>query len=176
MLVSALGRLYLSRDIPMESSREARNSVEVNRWCRQSHPISAQEHLKWHDWQAKDPNTRMYAIYSVETEDFLGVCGLTGISWTHRKAEFSLYITPSQRRRGYAGEALSTLVEHGFYDLNLHRIWGEMFDGNPAESLFTSLGMVYEGCLRQTYFKDGRYLDSHIYSIMRDEWKRLRPC
>ena len=107
--------------------------------------------------------------------NLVGVCGLTDINLIHRRAEFSLYIFPEYHRRGYAKDALKALFRHGFDDLNLHSIWGETFDGNPALSLFTDkLGMVYEGTRRQFYFKNGKYVDAHIISLTKEEFYERR--
>ena len=155
---------------------DKRNHIDVRRWCRQTGLINDEQHYEWYCWQAKDPNTRMYAIWAKEkvdgkiTDKPVGVCGLTSIDWVHRRAEFSCYTFSDQRLKGYAKKALTLLFEHGFNDLNLNIIWGETFDGNPALGLFLQLGMVEEGTRREFYFKEGKYLDAHLISIKRDEW------
>lgn len=165
--------------------RSNRNSAEIWRWCRQHTLISDMNQLRWMEKIENDPTVKMFSIKeNVEranefgmhdkcfgVKNLVGVCGLTDINLIHRRAEFSLYIFPEYHRRGYANEALRLLFKHGFDDWNLHSIWGETFDGNPALSLFTDkLGMVYDGTRRQFYFKNGKYVDAHIISITKDEF------
>lgn len=98
------------------------------------------------------------------------MCGLTSIDHLHQRAEFSLYVGPQYRKRGYAKETLKTLFSYGFVALNLNCIWGETFDGNPAAKIFESVGMVREGTRRDFYFKKGKFIDCHLYSVKRSEW------
>jgi diamine N-acetyltransferase len=115
----------------------------------------------------------MYIISRSGLLDTVGICGLTSIDHVGRTAEFSILINSVFRRKGLAGKALKTLLWHGFSDLNLNLIWGETFVGNPAISLYERLGFTKEGTLRERYFKEGAYIDTHVYSIKRDEFIAL---
>lgn len=168
-----------------QSLRNNRNLPEIWDWCRQHTLISGSDQTSWADMIEKNPTVKMFSIrenfefaspIGMHDKSFgmgklVGVCGLTDINLIHRRAEFSLYIFPEYHRRGYAHEALRLLFKHGFDDWNLHSIWGETFDGNPALTLFTDkMGMVYEGTRRQFYFKNGKYVDAHIISITKEEF------
>ena len=64
------------------------------------------------------------------------------------------------------------LIAHGFDVLNLHRIELAVYENNPrAMKSYTKLGFVEEGRLRQKRFKNGRWLDEVIMSILRTEWR-----
>ena len=65
--------------------------------------------------------------------------------------------------QGLGKRALIKLLDHGFTTRNLHVIWGETFEGNPARKLFELLGMVSEGKRRQFYLKNNIYLDGLFY-------------
>jgi RimJ/RimL family protein N-acetyltransferase len=111
-------------------------------------------------------------MYAVTAQGgIVGVAGLTSIDRLARRAEFSLYIGPEHHGEGYGRKALIALFTKGFRDLGLNLIWGESFDGNPAIRLFESLGMIREGTRRDFYFKDGRFIDAHLFSIRSTEWK-----
>lgn len=178
-------RVALSPDIPPKA-REWRNDIRIRRWCRQ---YSLIDDRSQHLWEAKittDPTIKMFGVellpeppspnvLTVGTTSFygvtyLGVCGLTSINRVNQSAEFSLYIAPWAQGKGYGKEALSLLLEHGFKDHNLNRIWGEVFDGNPALRMFSDMGMRHEGTLRQSYFREGKFIDSHIVGILRSEF------
>lgn len=161
----------LSPDIPF-NARDQRNLPEVFKWCRQYTLIDQESHNKWLANISKDPTIKMFGIVcgkALKSQN-VGVCGLTSIDHVNQKAEFSLYIFPKYHSSGYGKDALYTLLKHGFNDLNLNRIWGEVYDGNPAMILFESLGFKKEGIQRQSYFRQGRFINSHIISILRDEW------
>lgn len=152
-----------------------RNNPDVWHWCRQYGPLHWQNHKDWLSWQAKDSKTEMFAILARSPGDpvggpeefhFLaGVCGLTDVDKVNGRAEFSLYIDPNQHNKGYGKAALLTLFRWGFDSLRLNRIWGESFDGNKAINLFTKLGMEKEGVRRDFYFRDGDFINAHLFSI-----------
>lgn len=152
-----------------EQLRTWRNRPEIMRWCRQSDVISDVEQTAWFSRQSADPTIKMYAVMG--QPGIVGVAGLTSIDRLARRAEFSLYIGPEHHGEGYGRKALVALFTKGFRDLGLNLIWGESFDGNPAIRLFESLGMIREGTRRDFYFKDGRFIDAHLFSIRSTEWK-----
>lgn len=153
-----------------ENLLRMRNLPEIYRMCRQFDLLHESNHANWINAQAKNPSISMYAIREHQEGDAIGVCGLTDIDLINRRAEFSLYIDPMMQGRGIGLIALGKLLEKGFNSYNLNTIWGETFDGNPAISTFEKLGFVKEGTRRQFYFREGRYIDAHLYSISREEW------
>lgn len=162
-----------------EQIRAWRNDRRIWRWCRQNDLITDVAQERWFERQGNDSSIRMYSIYAPEKnlkcDFFVGVCGLTSIDMTNRRAEFSLYIAPDQHGSGFGRAALKTLFTHGFNNLGLNSIWGETFDGNKAATLFEQLGMKKEGSRRDHYFRDGKFIDAHLYSILRSEWQLALP-
>ena len=150
---------------------EWRNDSRIRQWCRQYDIIQPWAHKKWYESLANRDDVRMYAIINTHGK-VVGICGLTNIDQLNQRAEFSLYIGPEYQRHGYGFKALSTLIDHGFRNLNLHTIWGESYDKNPACGLFEAVGMGKEGTRRNFYFRDGAFLDAHLYSVVRSEWKQ----
>lgn len=149
--------------------RDARNDSSIRHWCRQHDLISDLDQERWYERQNQDPTISMYSILDLDGH-LCGVCGLTSIDHIIRRAEFSLYIFPKCQKKGYGEVALKTLFNHGFLELNLNQIYGETFKGNPALSLFEKLGMSKDGLRRDFYYKDGKYVDSILISLMRTEW------
>lgn len=167
-------KIFLIKDLP-DSYRVLgwRNDPVINKWCRQFTDISTVAHNKWLSRIEEDPSIEMFGIYNSDEHCPVGVCGLTSINYINRTAEFSLYIAPGWQRKGYGKEALETLLAHGFWAFNLNRIWGETFDGNPAADMFLDIGMKAEGVLRESYFREGRYINSTVYSILAREFNDL---
>ncbi len=157
----------------MAQARAWRNQEEIRRWCREPDLISDAAQARWFQRQGDDPTIRMWKIMATtgRASAPVGVCGLTSIRATDRSAEFSLYVAPEAQRRGLGKIALSLLLTHGFDNLGLHSIWGESFDGNPAARLFERIGLTKEGTRRQAYWKSGRFVDAHLYSILAEEWR-----
>lgn len=161
----------LRKEFNPELMRTLRNLPQIRDWCRESDLISE---LSQHEFLKKisiDKNNLMYSIHIDGESDLIGVCGLTNILWTHRSAEWSLYIDPKWQGKGFAESALKTMIAHGFHNMNLHRIWGEIFDTNiPCLKMAEKIGFVTEGKLRQSYYKKGQYIDSLIVGMLKSEF------
>lgn len=160
----------------MSYVREWRNDYAIWQWCRQNDLISDVDQNRWFERQSTDPTIKMYKITVGFKKDDkphvvpVGVCGLTSIDYVNRRAEFSLYIAPQFQGNDFGDKALRCLLSHGFKNLGLHVIWGEVFAGNPALKLFENLGIKREGTRRDFYFRDGKFIDAHLISIKEDEW------
>lgn len=155
-------------------ARRWRNDYRIWRHCRQNDLISDVDQERWFERQASDPSIKMYAVVVIANAvaTHVGVCGLTSIDWQNRRAEFSLYIGPEFQGAGHGRRALKNLLAHAFTNLGLHQIWGEVFDGNvPALKTFGALGFMVDGRLRQRYWRDGRFLDTYMVSLLADEWR-----
>lgn len=149
-------------------ARVWRNDPRVWNWCRQMKPISDIEQKTWFERQSNDASIQMYSVISNGLH--VGVCGFTSIDLINRRAEFSLYIDPKLTGKGIGTRTLKTLLSHGFKQWGFHSIWGESFEGNPAARIFKKLGMKQEGIRRDFYFREGKFVDAHLYSIMDYEW------
>ena len=144
-----------------------RNDPRIMRWCRQHAPLHWDRHINWVSWQAHDDTTDMFIVEDIKSKHKVGCAGLTSINMINRRAEFSLWIEPSEHGKGYGTSALCNLLDYGFCSLGLNRIWGESLAGNPAMRLFKAMDMDQEGKRRDFYFKDGVYHDAHLFSINR---------
>lgn len=161
--------------IPSEFIRNWRNDPRIYKWCRQYEPLNKWDHEKWLSSLPNRSNVKMFGILPDDKTSHAGVCGLTDIDYVNSRAEFSLYIEPENQSFGYGNGALKTLCAHGFLALGLEHIFGETFDGNPAAQMFEKVGFIKEGSRRSYYYRDGKFIDAHLYSILnkefRDKWK-----
>ena len=67
------------------------------------------------------------------------------------------------------------VVDYGFGDLDLLRIYATHFARNPASGrVMQKAGMTREGCLRQHVLRWDVPQDLVYYGILRDEWLVLR--
>jgi [ribosomal protein S5]-alanine N-acetyltransferase len=162
------------REKDVDALFKARNDERIYKWCRQFDVLHEKNHREWFESLAHDRTVSMYAIRdeTSATAEAIGVCGLTGIDFINRRAEFSLYIMPECHGKGFGEKALQALLEKAFNSYNLNIVWGETFDGNQAASTFEKLGFIKEGTRRQFYYRKGVYIDAHLYSISREEWSQ----
>lgn len=74
-------------------------------------------------------------------------------------------------RMGYAWEACSTVIGHGFKHLNAHKIFAEAIDPLKSVGLMKKLGMQLEGVQRlQTKDHLGNWADLYFYGLLAHEY------
>ncbi len=96
---------------------------------------------------------------------------LTGINYINRTAESHIMIgDKSCWGKGYGGEALMEILTYGFNELGLNRIEARINADNTASlRLHQKIGYRREGVLREAIYKNGRYKDVIVMSILKEE-------
>ena len=115
-----------------------------------------------------------FEIRDLKSDQLIGHCGLYYIDWIHRHAEFGIYVGDLDfRSGGYGSDALRALLKYGFNDINLNKIWCEVFSNNTALEVYKHIGFKYEGKLRDHYYNEGKYWDSHMLSMLKKEFEEV---
>tara|TARA_Y100001934_G_C12286133_1_gene742417 strand:- start:722 stop:1264 length:543 start_codon:yes stop_codon:yes gene_type:complete len=112
------------------------------------------------------------AIINKKNKKHVGNISLQDICWISRSAELAVMIGDSAgRNRGIGYRASKLIVTHGFTALNLHSIRCKTFATNDAMiRLAKKLGMNHVGSLRESEFKNGRYLGVEIFDLLKKDW------
>lgn len=85
----------------------------------------------------------------------------------HRAGVGILVADPSDRRKGYAREALETLVKYCSDILNLHQLYCNIEADNEASiALFKGLGFVEAGRKKDWIFTGKAYADELMFQII----------
>jgi RimJ/RimL family protein N-acetyltransferase len=86
-------------------------------------------------------------------------------------ANLGYWVHPDHWGKGYATEAASLAVTHGFEELALHRVSATIVADNEASKrVVEKLGFVHEGTKRDDAFVGGEYVDREVYAVLVDEW------
>lgn len=107
-------------------------------------------------------------VFAIATEsEAIGVIGLTLGEDVHRfTAELGYWLGEPFWGRGIMTDAVRVVVEHGFSELGLLRIYAEPYAGNVGSArVLEKAGFELEGRMRANVFKDGRILDQLLYSV-----------
>jgi ribosomal-protein-serine acetyltransferase len=100
----------------------------------------------------------------------VGVISLRIYPW-YRSGEISYWLVAEVRGQGIATRATWALVDHGFNELDLHRIQIQCATRNRASRAIPErLGFTLEGILREAERVDGQFNDLAVYSMLRREW------
>ena len=108
--------------------------------------------------------------------EIVGAVYLLGIEPINRCAEYAIWIGEAAHRGQGAGElATREILRHAFGDLNLNRVYLTVVSGNArARAFYARLGFVEEGVMRQAVFKEGRYCDVVMMSMLASDWAALQ--
>ena len=120
--------------------------------------------------QNRDKAVRL-AIIAAAGCPLIGTVQLTNIHCVDRSAEFSIMIGDRDHwSKGVGTLATRFMLDHGFHDLNLNRIYLTVLSSNiRAIKTYERVGFVREGVLREAVFKDGRFEDLIQMSQLRGD-------
>jgi [ribosomal protein S5]-alanine N-acetyltransferase len=132
------------------------------------HPYPEGGAAEWIASTVADDRPR-FAIVRRDDGALVGSIGLA-VEPEHRRAEVGYFVGVEHWGRGYATEALLALLAYGFGELGLNRIFAHHFLRNPASGrVLEKAGMRCEGTRRRHTLKDGEFLDSAVYALLRSE-------
>lgn len=86
-------------------------------------------------------------------------------------ATMGFALRPDAWGAGYGTETVRLLLDVGFDELGLHRVWGARSPINGASArTMEAAGMVEEGRIREHIKKRGQWRDSIVHGIIDREW------
>lgn len=80
------------------------------------------------------------------------------------------HILPEYRGKGYTLKAWYAGIDFAFEMLNMNRIYGEVLETNTKALKLDEMTMRKEGVKKQAVYQSGRYLDSVMFGLLREEW------
>ena len=142
------------------------------------HPYKAKDAEKWiqiaHD-ALENQNGYVFAMRSRQHSGFMGGIGLR-INQRFNHAELGYWVGVPYWNQGFGTEAVGRVIQFGFEELNLHKIFATYLIQNPASGqVMYKNGMVKEGTLKDHYRKDGEYKTIVQCRITRDEYNSPNP-
>ncbi len=105
-----------------------------------------------------DKDATMFSMLEKDTREFIG--NIEFFNRVDDEAEWGIVITSKMQNKGYGKEALRRSVEYGFNELDLKRIYLEVYANNPRAI------HIYENC----GFKEYDRTDVDVFmEILKDE-------
>ncbi|AIW41940.1 GNAT family protein [Paenibacillus sp. FSL M7-0802] len=149
---------------------EWRNNAELRQYFREYRELNQYNQEKWFETKVvNDINTIMFAIEDYKVQKLLGACGICYIDWINRNADFSIYIGFQDLYidKHYALDAAKMLINYAFSELNLHRLWCEIYEFDfKKKEMLERVGFQLDGRHRQTHWSHGKWSDSLFYSLL----------
>ncbi len=115
------------------------------------------------------------AIIEEKDDDILGLVSLVSIDHLNQSAEFHIMIGSKENQgKGIGTFAVKEMLNHAFNNLNLQRVQLTTLEDNKrAQRLYEKAGFIKEGIKRSSKYKNGRFVNMIMYSILRDEYEAI---
>jgi RimJ/RimL family protein N-acetyltransferase len=166
----------------LEKFKTWRNNTSFRKNFREVRELNSFNQDYWYNKINHSQNDFMFSIVRLEDNVVIGACGLLYINWVIRSADFSFYIGLDELyidESGYADEASKLLITYGFENLNLNKIWMELYEYDEKKLIFfqNKFSFKIDGLLRENCFEEGKYWNSYILSLLNSDYffhKRIK--
>ncbi|HCF31630.1 MAG TPA: GNAT family N-acetyltransferase, partial [Bacillus sp. (in: Bacteria)] len=92
-------------------------------------------------------------------------CGYNSLDFENSKTEIGYDISKTFWGKGYAPEAISSLLDYAFTHLKLNRVEAKVEPANVNSiKVLEKLNFTFEGTLRKSEKSAGKLIDLNIYS------------
>lgn len=112
------------------------------------------------------------AVCEVGSNNYIGNVYATDIDQTNRSCTTGILIgNHDYWGHGYASETYHLLLDYLFNERNINRVQAYVLESNVASiKMHQKVGFVIEGTLRKSVYKNGKYQDQVLLSILREEY------
>lgn len=167
------GRIYL-RTMTYEDTDNIvkwRNRDEVRKNFIYQALFTPNSHENWIRTMVETGKVVQMIICEEATDTPVGSVYIRDIDHTHHKGEYGIFIGEAMARGQGAGTAAAKLmVQYGFEELGLHKIFLRVFaDNQQAVRSYEKAGFVKEAYLKDEVCIEGKYRDMLLMAVFREE-------
>ena len=140
--------------------------------CRPLGDLSLKRMIdRFHEKLVSDTG-RHFAVRRIDDNRFVGRVTYFDLNIRNRAVEIGFLIGPIFRRKGYAQEAVTALLNHLFNELDINKVMAQTGEFNAASiSLLKKLQFKQDGRLRCHHLLGDKYYDSLIFSLLSEEFR-----
>lgn len=147
--------------------------LEYYEWTHRTEPEVKAFVNRFIEQQRQQPRFKyQFAMTLKESGKLIGDVGIRRANAEARVADLGYELDPRYWGNGYATEAARAMLEFGFEQLHLHRVWAQCVADNVSSAhILEKIGMRQEGRLRENEHFKRRWWDVLVYGILEDEWR-----
>jgi len=113
----------------------------------------------------------MFAITEKESQLLIGLININ-LSEPYKRGELAYWVGKQYWGKGYGTEAAKALLEYGFNQINLNKIFAASFTSNTGSwRIMEKVGLKYEGTLKQHVARFGQFYDVAYYGLLKEEFE-----
>lgn len=132
---------------------------------------SIDEINSWFNEMLYERDSINLGIY-LDEKELIGYAGISNISEYNKSGEYFILIgDKAYWNRGIGTRVTKDVLSIGFRHYGLNRIMLTVLEPNKAGvKAYERSGFRHEGVLRQASFREGKFYDKIIMSILKSEW------
>jgi diamine N-acetyltransferase len=143
--------------------------------------ISSEDQRTWFVGLKGDPTRQYFVVFQEKADEhypvhvegeFVGIIRMDEIDRINRSARVGADVVPAMRGQGYGTRIYQALLRYCFDLLGLHRVWLLVLDSNDVGlKLYFHSGFILEGKHRDAIFRNGKFHDYLLMSILEKEYR-----
>lgn len=154
----------------LEFLRNAINHPQVRKNITSNRPKNLQDEKEFYENVISNKEgTNLLICENKETP--AGTISLK-LNKKNNRAEIGLWLHPKYHGKGYGTESSKLMINYGFKNLELNRIFARAYDYNKgSQKIWEKLNFQKEGELRNHEYTQNQYVNVYYYGIMQSEWQ-----
>jgi RimJ/RimL family protein N-acetyltransferase len=153
-----------------------RNDDEIFKFtCGNKYHISSERDKKWIEDKIFNNYNQIYLVSSTIDGIPVGYICATDLDYVNRKAQIGgIVIAREFAGQGYGAGTVKSLLNHLFGEIGMNMVYLFVLeDHKVAISMYEKLGFKEDGLIRNYVYKQNRFHNAYIYSILKSEYDQL---
>lgn len=124
-------------------------------------------------WLEMVGNNREDVILAIEIHgEAAGGIGLHGMKDVYRyNGEIGYWLSEAYWGKGIMTEAVGVLVNYAFEQTHWLRLFACIYENNPSSMrVLKKNGFKPEAIHRKAIMKEGKFMDEHLFALLKDQW------
>ena len=118
--------------------------------------------------QGMEKSTNFAMVFDGEVVGSIGI--IPGNDVHKKSAAVGYWLGQEYWNQGITSLAINWMVEYTFKEFDFNRIWASVFSNNPASMrVLQKAGFKNEAVFEKSIFKDGEFLNEHVFSILKQK-------
>jgi len=144
--------------------------------CGNKYYISSVRDQKWIEDKIFNNNNQLYLMLCIKGEGTpVGYIAIVNIDYLNRKAQYGgIVISRQYSGKGIGTEATKLLLHHVFEELGMNMFYGYWREDHKASlKMAEKSGFKVDGLVRDYVFKQGKFHNAYILSMLKTEYEKL---
>ncbi len=137
--------------------------------------VNSASQEQWFNSIQKDSKNEFLIVEKLLGEDWqkIGIVRLTGIDYINKSICVGADIHRDYRGQGFSKYIYKLIFKLCFDYWNMNRVWLLVMETNVrAKNLYEKLGFTVEGIQRDAIYREGKYHNYVMMSILKNEYKK----